>query len=136
MNVATPLYWLGCYTNLICLETPQYEYEVRRVSEMALKIIDMALHTPIATRFPYSVIAASALYLFLKDWDMVSWAASLQWEEVCDCVAVLRPLWNLKMITYPSPAVKCKPREYDQIVEHNTTVLQNILGELKRGNFV
>lgn len=133
LNVATPLYWLGLYMTLLA---PHFDARlIERIHKVAMTLIDLVLHTPLALEYGYSVLSAAALFHSCSDRDWVSWATGFQHDQVYKCYKALTPFMSIvqhSRILYPPPTYKCPCDEFDRIVQNNAGVMQHLLDVIKR----
>lgn len=130
LNVATPLYWAGLYLKLTIPHLR--EVAIPTIELCVLRTLDMVMHTPLALRFSYSLLAASALLLPLvgtPDVRLVPYISGFTAHELQPCFNELKALYLevSAKFEFPRPEVRCRGEEFDRIVAKNSQIMHALL---------
>lgn len=134
LNFSTVFYWLGCYLELL-RGSPLQSAAIEPLRAMTLEVLDLAVHAPGFVIFPYSMLAAAALFIRLQDPQLIYRCSRYRPDDMGPC---LDWLWSFfrcpDCIIYFDPRDSIEEEEYHDAIGINYRVMTFLSDSVRHGH--
>ena len=104
------------------------EEALEPLREFSLEMIDLALHTPVFIVFPYSMVAAAALFIRIQDDGLIWQCTGYRLDNMKTCVDWLWSFFRCpECIIYFHPEEAVDHEDFDSAIGNNYRVMNYLM---------